>query len=226
MRVHRCFAFVDLSGFTALTEEQGDERAVAVLDDFRSLVRGICSRRGVRIAKWLGDGAMLVNLENAPVLGAVLEMLHAVELAPMPIDLRIGVASGEVILYEGDDYVGHCVNVAARLSDLAGGGEALAAPSVVESLPAWGRVTGTESVAVRGIGRPIEVSRLALWPPDGSGIPDPVCGIPLSRQLAVEVVVDRLGQEQWFCSYSCRDTWERRPGPATEDGSVRAPLIG
>ena len=46
VRVHRSFAFVDVSGFTALTELEGDERAVDVLTAFRALLRDICARRG------------------------------------------------------------------------------------------------------------------------------------------------------------------------------------
>jgi len=46
MRVERHFAFLDLSGFTALTVEKGDERAVSVVTAFRALLRDICSRRG------------------------------------------------------------------------------------------------------------------------------------------------------------------------------------
>ena len=58
-------------------------------------------------------------------------------------------------------------------------------------------------------------------------VPDPVCGIPLTRQVAEETVYDAFGQELWFCSDSCRDTWERRPHPVAEgQGSLRTPLIG
>ena len=42
IRVHRTFAFVDVSGFTALTEHEGDERAVDILTAFRALLRDIC----------------------------------------------------------------------------------------------------------------------------------------------------------------------------------------
>ena len=72
MRVRRSFAFVDVKGFTALTEHDGDERAVEVLTAFRSLLRSICARRSVRIAKWLGDGAMLVCVEIGPLLEAII----------------------------------------------------------------------------------------------------------------------------------------------------------
>src|ERR1700691_2341283 len=74
MRVRRTFAFLDLSGFTALTESEGDERAVAVLGGFRAALRDICSRRAVRIAKWLGDGGMLVSVDTMPLVAATLEM--------------------------------------------------------------------------------------------------------------------------------------------------------
>ena len=62
-RVDRTFAFIDLSGFTAFNERAGDEQAVDVLVEFRNTVRNIASKRGVRIAKWLGDGVMLVGVE-------------------------------------------------------------------------------------------------------------------------------------------------------------------
>src|SRR5262252_3412858 len=61
MRVRRYFAFVDLCGFTRFTEVHGDVESVAVLTGFRALVRDIASEHGVRVAKWLGDGAMFVS---------------------------------------------------------------------------------------------------------------------------------------------------------------------
>src|ERR1700743_506248 len=134
MRVHRSFAFVDVSGFTAMTEMEGDERAVDVLTAFRSLLRDICSRRGVRIAKWLGDGAMLVGVDPSPLLGAMLEMHWAIEGRRTPSErcaVRTGISSGEVILLEGDDYIGHPVNVAARLCDQAEGEQLLADATMV-----------------------------------------------------------------------------------------------
>ncbi len=227
MRVHRNFAFVDLSGFSALTESEGDERAVSVLSTFRMLVRDICSRRGVRIAKWLGDGAMLVNVEATPVLAATLEMQRAVTKGDQPTQIRCGVSSGPVILLEGDDYIGHSVNVAARLCDLAKSGEVLTATSMIDLLPKWGTVLATEETMVRGLEKPIPVTRIGLRPLAGPVMDDPVCGIPLSKEVAEEVDRDNLGEEVWFCSDSCHDTWQHRPRQAPErQGSLRTPLIG
>lgn len=227
MRVHRSFSFLDLSGFSALTEAEGDERAVAVVTGFRVLVREVCSRRGVRVAKWLGDGAMLVSVEHRPLMAAVLELQRRVATQGLPTMLRCGVSAGDVILLEGDDYIGHAVNVAARLCELAPGNCVLATTSMVDDLPRWSTVLGTEETAVRGLERPVPVCRVgfkSLRPPV---VPDPVCGIPLNAQVAEESVRDRLGQDVWFCSDSCRDTWERRPEPVPEaQGSLRTPLIG
>jgi adenylate cyclase len=227
VRVYRHFGFVDLSGFTALTEVEGDERAVSVLSSFRALVREICSRRGVRIAKWLGDGAMLVSVDGKPLLCATLEMQHAMEAVQVPASLRVGVSAGEVILLEGDDYIGHAVNLAARLCDLAPGRVVLATAAMVDHLPKWGAVLSTEETAVRGLERPLQVSHLGLRPLSPPVFPDPVCGIPLTREAAEASARDRVGRNYWFCSESCRDTWERRPEPVGEgQGSLRIPLIG
>ena len=108
MRVHRSFAFVDVSGFTALTELEGDERAVDVLTAFRALLRDICSRRGVRIVKWLGDGVMLVCVDTRPLLETILELHYVVgEVGAVEtVSIRSGLTEGDVILMEGDDYVG------------------------------------------------------------------------------------------------------------------------
>jgi adenylate cyclase len=214
VRVHRSFAFVDVSGFTALTEHEGDEHAVDVLTAFRALLRDICSRRGVRIAKWLGDGVMLVCVDTVPLLATILELHHVVCVVSGPVQsvsIRSGVSSGEVILMEGDDYIGHCVNVAARLCDLAQGGEALATPSVMDDLPRWGSVLVQKDIALRGVERPVPASSIAMAPVGPRHRLDPICGIPLHGPTAEASARDGEGQPVYFCSPGCLDTWQRRP---------------
>jgi adenylate cyclase len=216
VRVHRSFAFVDVSGFTALTELEGDERAVDVLTAFRVLLRDICSRRGVRIAKWLGDGVMLVCVDTRPLLETVLEVHYVVSEVSRPgpveaVSIRSGMTSGDVILMEGDDYVGHCVNVASRLCDLAAPGEALAAPSVLEHLPSWGSVAAETQVNLRGVEKPVPVSTIRMASDGSDGARDPICGLPLSHDTAEEIAHDVRGAVVLFCSPGCVDTWRRRP---------------
>ena len=78
MRVDRTFAFVDLCGFTAFTEAHGDDEAVAVLTGFRGAVRSIAADFGVRVAKWLGDGVMIVSGDGVAVVASVLELQQRV----------------------------------------------------------------------------------------------------------------------------------------------------
>ena len=132
-----------------------------------------------------------------------------------------------MILMEGDDYIGHCVNVAARLSDLASGGEVLAGPGIVDGVPKWGEVADEDDVAIRGLEHPLHVARLALRKLEGRTELDPICRIPLNATVADNVAQDPLGLPVFFCSDSCRDTWDHRPRPASESqGSLRMPLIG
>jgi adenylate cyclase len=220
MRVHRSFAFVDVSGFTALTELEGDEHAVDVLTAFRALLRDICGRRGVRIAKWLGDGAMLVCVETAPLVAAILELHYVVCSVASPVhtvSIRSGLTSGDVILMEGDDYIGHCVNVGARLCDLGQGGEALADRSVLRDMPRWGAVLAHREVELRGVEKPVPVTSIGVVIDGENHLRDPICGLPLSDATAEATAEDLHGGVVLFCSAGCLDTWIRRPTSADGD---------
>ena len=159
LRVHRSFAFVDLCGFTDFVDTHGDEAAVRELQLLRSTVREVTPLFGVRVEKWLGDGAMLVGVDNEPVVAAVvaIEQRHS-RHGQLP--LRAGIATGAVLLMEGDDYIGQAVNVAARLCDHAAAGEVLAAPDGLH-LPTWVKTTGERLVSLRGLHEDIPVALLA-----------------------------------------------------------------
>jgi class 3 adenylate cyclase len=157
LRIERTFIFVDLSGFTAYTRAEGADRAAAVLTYFRHGTRTIAAQRGVRVAKWLGDGAMLVGVEAGPsvALGAHL----IAQLGSVGRSVRVGIATGTALLFEGDDYIGEPVNLASRLCTAARPGEVLAA-CARDDLPYWVTVAGTFSIALKGIGTVTDVLRL------------------------------------------------------------------
>ncbi len=146
----RSFGFVDICGFTALTERHGPRRAVRALEVFRTLVKEIAGRRGIRVAKWLGDGAMLVGVKPGPTVATVAELTGRFE--SFDIDLRAGVASGVALLFDGDDYIGKPVNLAARLCDEAGPGELLGDPSALADLPSWVQTGTPRTITIRGVG--------------------------------------------------------------------------
>lgn len=158
-RVQRTFSFVDVSGFTAFTDREGDAAAVELLETIRGSIRRLASVHGVRVAKWLGDGAMLVGVEPEPVIEAVVEMIEA-NGGEANLPLRAGVASGDVILFEGDDHIGQAVNLASRLSDLAGPDEFLAPAEMMTSLFVNTRAVPIGLSEVPGIKQPIELVRL------------------------------------------------------------------
>ena len=227
MRVERSFAFIDLSGFTAYTARQGDELAVSQLSTFRTIVREICSRRGVRVAKWLGDGAMLVSVEPKPLLATLLEVERSMDASRSELLVRSGASNGEVILHEGDDYIGGAVNIAARLCDLANGGEVYVTTELAGYRPAWASVTAVMTLEVKGFTEPIEVVSLGFAALGEGASACPVCRIPLNGEVADSTTLDAAGAMVLFCSESCRETWERRPRLAPEQqGSLRTPLMG
>lgn len=158
-RVHRTFAFVDLCGFTDFVDDLGDAGAVEELQFLRAAVREVTPLFGVRVEKWLGDGLMLVGVDSEPLVGAALAIgqRHA---RSGRLELRGGIASGAVILLEGDDYVGRAVNLASRLCDIAAPGQLLAATDDLE-LPEWVAATEHEPVVVKGMANEVAVAVLS-----------------------------------------------------------------
>jgi adenylate cyclase len=158
--VDRAFAFVDLCGFTSYMATNGEHAAIDAVTRFRSLTREIATRRGVRTAKWLGDGAMLVGVEIGPTIAAAAEVIARYD--GRTLALRGGVAHGRVLLFDGDDYIGRPANLAARLCQAARPSELLSVGYGKETLPAWITVVGRRDLTLRGLGRLKRVQRLGL----------------------------------------------------------------
>src|SRR4029079_4497360 len=96
------------------------------------------------VDKWLGDGVMLVAVEPQPLVAAVVG-LPAHHDAHGRLPPRAGIATGAVMLTDGDDYVGLAVNVAARLCDRAEPDQILAAADAARSLPPGVNATSVTS---------------------------------------------------------------------------------
>ena len=157
LSVTRTFCFADLSGFTGYTRTHGPHEAVAMLGDFRRITRSVAAKRGVRVAKWLGDGAMLVSTSAAAALALGAHLIH--HFASRGVQIRVGAATGEALLFEGDDYVGEPVNLAAKLCAAAPPGEMYVVTDELD-LPDWVRCVGDVTVQIRGVGPVSGVHRL------------------------------------------------------------------
>ncbi len=110
-------AFLDLTGYTTLAEERGDQAAAELAAELASVVQEAALAHGGRPVKWLGDGVMFHFTDPG---GAILSGLHLVEQTEKAISVsaRIGINAGAVIAQEGD-YFGRTVNIAARIADYA-----------------------------------------------------------------------------------------------------------
>lgn len=164
-RVRHSFAFIDLCGFCDFADGRGDDAAVEELTQLRRSMREVAPLFNVRVEKWLGDGAMLVGADSEALVASVVAVgqIHR-EHGGLPV--RTGIAEGEVLLLEGDDYVGRPVNLAARLCDSAAPGEVLASRQGLR-LPGWVKVQDKRSLAVRGFAKEVPVATLVPRPRAG-----------------------------------------------------------
>ncbi|HVB93332.1 MAG TPA: adenylate/guanylate cyclase domain-containing protein [Acidimicrobiales bacterium] len=112
-------AFTDLEGFTAFTDSHGDAAAVQLIEEHRQLAGPVVRQWSGKILKTLGDGLLCTFPDAETGVRAALELL---ETAPAPLRLRAGVHVGEAVVSKGD-VMGHVVNVAARVTETASGGE-------------------------------------------------------------------------------------------------------
>ena len=139
--------FLDITGYTRLTQERGDAAAADLAEHLGQLVQRTSIKHGGRPVKWLGDGVMLHFPNPGPGVMAAVEMVAGVAEAGLP-PAHVGLHAGPVIFQEGD-YYGQTVNVASRIAEYARPGEVLVSQEVVDA-------SGDAGVVFREIG-PVEL---------------------------------------------------------------------
>lgn len=154
--------FTDLEGFTSFTDRQGDEAALALLKDHHKEAGPVVRREGGRIVKHIGDGLLCTFPDAGGALRAAIGLLDA---GPLPLRLRAGVHVGEAIA-SPDDVIGHVVNVAARVAELATGGQALATQEAIDAAgPTSGvRAGKPRSRRLKGVSEKIQVAQIYRAP--------------------------------------------------------------
>jgi len=122
--VDRAVCFADLVEFTRLGEEIAPEELGSVVGRFEEMA-AIVAEPPVRLVKTIGDAAMLVSNEVAPLLEAALELIEVAEGEGEEFPfLRAGLAVGPTLAQSGD-YYGRAVNLASRLTAVARPGSVL-----------------------------------------------------------------------------------------------------
>jgi adenylate cyclase len=111
-------AFIDLSGYTSMTVERGDEAAAAAADGLRALAEECVRPVGGRLVKLLGDGVLLWFEDAASAIRATLEIVRRVGSSDGLPPAHAGIAAGRVVVRDGDIF-GQTVNLAARMASEA-----------------------------------------------------------------------------------------------------------
>lgn len=125
MNACRTVVFADLTGSTGVFERLGNVEAAALVTRLTRWMGEVCCDHKGHVVKFLGDGALMVfaSAGDAVAASVALQRAHQLRLQEWPPEIRmhlkIGVASGCIAEVGGDCY-GEAVNLAARLSDLAG----------------------------------------------------------------------------------------------------------
>jgi len=131
--LHRppAICFLDITGYTRLTHERGDEAAAELAEGLGRLVHRSATEHGGRPVKWLGDGVMIHFPDPGSGVLAALDMVDGVSAAGLP-PAHVGLHAGPVLSQEGD-YFGQTVNLASRIGEYARPGEVLVTQEVVDA---------------------------------------------------------------------------------------------
>ncbi len=152
-------AFIDLTGYTEMTDSVGDEHAARAATMLQNLAAAaVRSRRG-RVVKLLGDGVMLQYSSVNDAIDSVRELMTSIVAASLP-PAHAGIAAGSMVVRDGDVY-GHTVNLAARIASHARAGELLVAADALDQSAGESRgLVDAGSATLKGIAQPVRLLRV------------------------------------------------------------------
>ncbi|MGB6424110.1 MAG: adenylate/guanylate cyclase domain-containing protein [Solirubrobacterales bacterium] len=208
------FLFADLAGFTALTEVHGDVDAAELVGDFVASARGLLGAHQSREVKTIGDALMVAGADAADAVRLGLRLAHEVgDCHGMP-SVRVGMHTGSAVERDGD-FIGAAVNIAARVSSIAAGGQVVLSDATKQASSSMDDVAlhalGTRTF--KNVSEPIAVFE-AVWQSEASGreqLPiDPVCRMAVNPDHEVGRLT-HSGIEFHFCSLKCAGAFSAEP---------------
>ena len=125
--------FVDLVGFTALSQEISERELAGAVGRFERLVYQQVPEAGGRIIKMIGDEVMFYADDAAAAARIALGLVEASDAKGAGLPARAGLASGHLVPYESDLF-GSTVNLASRLVNVARPGTVLISEDVASRL--------------------------------------------------------------------------------------------
>jgi adenylate cyclase len=206
------FLFADIAGFTALTEAHGDEQAVQLVEEFATAVEAELPRVGGEHVKTVGDALMLRVPDPADAVRLGLWIARNAMSGHQAPSVRVGVNYGSAV-DRGGDYFGATINVAARVSALAAGGEVLVTGHTAALAPdlegvlyeSRGRQT------LRNVAEPVEIFAVVRVDENADHLAiDPVCRMAVDPERAVgRLLLDEKAYH--FCSLTCAAAFAQHP---------------
>ncbi|HMO06115.1 MAG TPA: adenylate/guanylate cyclase domain-containing protein [Paracoccaceae bacterium] len=165
-------AFVDLTGSVSVFETLGNDRATKAVTKLTQWIGAVGLENGGKVVKMLGDGVLLSFSNNLLAVETMtqIQQEHSQRVAQWPkrlkLQMQIGMARGQVVQVDGDCF-GDAVNVASRLSDLAGPEQILVTDTVIRKLGARHGVRSRSlgPMRIKGRAEPCEVFRIE-WQPE------------------------------------------------------------
>ncbi len=207
------FLFADLSSFTALTEAHGDEEAADIAADFYESVRATVSKYDAAAIKEIGDAVMIRCNDAAQAVALGIDLVGEIGTRHGFPSVRVGMHTGPAVEREGD-WFGATVNIAARVADLAGGGEVLLTDATRRA------GSGIDGIELRKRGehelKNVSESLMlysALPAGERSGtelLVDPVCGMTIQPGHEAGRLV-HADVEYRFCSLECARSFAADP---------------
>jgi class 3 adenylate cyclase/YHS domain-containing protein len=206
------FCFVDIAGYTALTDTHGEQAAADLLDEFGELIRSSVEPRG-RLQSITGDCAFLVFTEPVAAIDSLSALYRSIaDRRHFPI-VRAGLHHGAALV-RGNVHFGSTVNIAARVAAQAVGGEVLCTRQVADALVAAARsdidVEHRGPVLLRNLPEPVDLYELGLPGCVREYVIDPVCKMQVDKRRAAGNL--HYGERTyWFCSLACVERFARQP---------------
>ena len=160
--VEPAVAFLDLTGFTRLAQVEGDAVAAEIALQLADLAADVVRGHGGRVVKLLGDGVLMHFPNLIEAVGASLELMDRLGASDLPSG-HVGVTQGPIIARDGDIF-GRTVNLAARISDVAPGGELYVPAALSGALAGRFVVEPVGVTTLQGVGA-VELARVARQTP-------------------------------------------------------------
>src|SRR6185436_679840 len=182
-RIESTFGFIDLEGFTALTEAQGDVDAAQIATHFAKLTASVLGP-GDRLVKTIGDAVLVTSPNAASGVALVERLLTEAAADPRMPSLRAGLHHGSAVEKDGDVF-GAAVNLAARVAAEAHAGEVLGTEAIAEAARVVGiPVAELGAVSLKNVRGKIKLFQLALVVGVTATPVDPVCHTQVDRRTA------------------------------------------